>query len=300
MNFLYLGLFTIICVVSTCSFPFSFSQSNNCPSCVHIAPEDIDLYKELFPITVWTDSKIYDRHSLVKVTGHLRPENNISPILAVVTSPIGNVVTVDQISADHNGDFSFTLNTQSSLWKEDGDYVIKVQSGSDNRQFKTKFTLISYDVGNVSNCTNTEIPITADNGGVYCIPFNSSKGTTINTEGSLNLETKTLSIQIRGQDIDSVILDIPRGLLDSKSPSGLDSPFTVMSNQRMILFEELNSTEEIRQIKIDYSPTRDGLFQIIGTHVIPEFGSIALLILLSGLFTILLTGRLFSTGIVKL
>ncbi|MCA9811594.1 MAG: PEFG-CTERM sorting domain-containing protein [Nitrosarchaeum sp.] len=298
MNFLYLGVFTIFCVVGT--LPISFGQSNNCPSCVHIAPEDIDLYKELFPITVWTDSKIYDHNSLVKVTGHLRPENNISPILAVVTSPIGNVVTVDQISADLNGDFSFILNTQSSLWKEDGDYIIKVQSGSDNRQFKTKFKLISYDVGSISDCTTTEIPITADNGGVYCIPFNSSKGTTINAEGSLKLETKTLSIQIRGQDIDSVILDIPRALLDSKSSSGMDSPFTVMSNQRMVLFEELNSTEETRQIKIDYSPTRNGSFQIIGTHVIPEFGSITLLVLLSAISAILLAGRLFSTRIVKL
>ena len=277
----------------------SFAQSDTCPSCVQIASDDVELYKKLFPLVVWTDSQVYDHNSVIKISGHLRPENDVAPVLIIVTNPLGNVVTVDQLAADANGDFSLNLNTQSPLWKQNGDYVIKAQSGSDNRLFKTKFTLISYDVGDVSECTNKEIAIVADNGGVYCLPFSSSKGTTLNAEGSLELASKTLSITIRGQDVDSIVLDIPRYLLDSKSSSGDDSDFVVLSDGKLVKFQELDSDADSRQIKIDYSPTRRGSYDIVGTHVVPEFGTIASLILVGSIGSILILGRSFSNRIVK-
>ncbi|QUC65658.1 PEFG-CTERM sorting domain-containing protein [Nitrosopumilus sp. K4] len=277
----------------------SFAQSNPCPSCVQISPGDVELYKELFPLTIWTDSKIYDHDSLITVSGHLRPENNVAPILVVVTNPIGNIVTVDQVTPDSNGDFEFMLNTKSSLWKQNGDYVIKAQSGSDNRQFKTKFTLISYDVGSVSECALSTIPIIANNGGIYCVSYESKKGTTINVDGELNLDTKTLSLQIRGHDIDSIVLDIPRYLLDSKSETGVDSDFVIFSEGTLIETHEVESDDVSRKIQIDYSPTRKGNFEIVGTHVVPEFGSLMFLILISSVSSVLFISKLLSDRFVK-
>jgi len=118
-------------------------QEITCISCVQIPSYEIDLYKEMFPLTVWTDSQIYDHHSTIKINGYLKPQNTIAPILVVVTNPIGNVVTVQQLSPDVDGNFSFELNTESPLLKQDGDYILKVQSGTETRQFKTMFTLTS-------------------------------------------------------------------------------------------------------------------------------------------------------------
>ena len=114
-----------------------------CINCVQIHSYEIDLYKEMFPLTVWTDSQIYDHHSTIKINGYLKPQNTIAPILVVVTNPIGNVVTIQQLSSDVNGNFSFELNTESPLLKQNGDYILKVQSGTETRQFKTMFTLTS-------------------------------------------------------------------------------------------------------------------------------------------------------------
>ena len=285
--------------VSLIGMSASFAQSSQCPSCVQILPENIELYKKLFPLTIWTDSQVYDHDSMVTVSGHLRPENTVAPILIVVTNPIGNVVTVDQVLPNPGGDFEFMLNTKSTLWKQNGDYVIKAQSGSDNRQFKTKFTLISYGVGSVSQCTSLDARITASNGGVYCIPFESAKGTTISVEGTLNIDTKTLSLQIREQDVDSLVLDIPRYLLDSKSETGSDSGFVVFSEGKLVEIKEINSDDDSRQIEIDYSPTRRGNYEIIGTNVVPEFGSFAFVILFASIASILVLGRSFSNRFVK-
>ena len=114
-----------------------------CVSCVQIHSYEIDLYKEMFPLTVWTDLQIYDHHSTIKINGYLKPQNTIAPVLLVVTNPIGNVVTIQQLSSDVDGNFSFELNTESPLLKQDGDYILKVQSGAETRQFKTMFTLTS-------------------------------------------------------------------------------------------------------------------------------------------------------------
>ena len=114
-----------------------------CINCVQIQSHEIDLYKEMFPLTVWTDFPIYDHNSIIQVNGYLKPQNTIAPILAVVTNPIGNVVTVQQLTSDADGNFSFELNTDGPLFKQDGDYILKVQSGTETRQFKTMFTLTS-------------------------------------------------------------------------------------------------------------------------------------------------------------
>ena len=144
---MYVSVLTILSLsffVSLSLASASYAESEiACISCVQIHSYEIDLYKEMFPLTVWTDSQIYDHHSIIKVTGYLKPQNNIAPILVVVTNPIGNVVTIQQLSSDTDGNFSFELNTESPLWAKNGDYILKVQSGTETRQFKTMFTLTS-------------------------------------------------------------------------------------------------------------------------------------------------------------
>ncbi|MEK6980666.1 MAG: PEFG-CTERM sorting domain-containing protein [Thermoproteota archaeon] len=139
LTILSLSFFVSLSLAST-----SYAEPEiTCINCVQIPSYEIDLYKEMFPLTVWTDSQLYDHHSIIKVTGYLKPQNTIAPVLIVVTNPIGNVVTIQQLSSDVDGNFSFELNTESPLLKQDGDYILKVQSGTETRQFKTMFTLTS-------------------------------------------------------------------------------------------------------------------------------------------------------------
>ena len=300
---MYISVLTILLLSLAVSLSLSGTSyaepEITCINCVQIPSYEIDLYKEMFPLTVWTDSQIYDHYSTIKVNGYLNPQNNIAPILVVVTSPIGNVVTIQQLSSDIDGNFSFVLNTESPLWTQNGDYILKVQSGAETRQFKTKFTLVSSLVGSVDKCASDEISVLANNGRIYCVPFKVTKGVVTGTEGKLNLDTKTIALDIRGHDIESIILDIPRYILDSKSSTGNDSVFIVMSNGKMIEYQELESDSDSRQIKLDYSIGDKATFEIIGTHIIPEFGSVALLILVASIMSILIVSKSFSNSLVK-
>jgi predicted secreted protein with PEFG-CTERM motif len=299
----YLRIFTVLIL----SLTFSLSLANvshaeseiTCINCVQIPSYEIDHYKEMFPLTVWTDSKVYDHYSIIHVNGYLKPENNVAPILVVVTNPVGNIVTVQQISTDTNGNFSFELNTESPLWKQNGDYVLKVQSGAETRQFKTKFTLVSSLSGSIDRCTSEEISVLANNGHIYCIPYTITQGIVTDANGKLNSDKKTMTLDISGNEVDSITIDIPRYVLDSKSSSGEDSVFLVMSNGKIVEYQELQSNSDSRQIKLDYPSTRNVTIDIVGTHVIPEFGSVAILILIGSIMSILIISKSFSNRLVK-
>jgi len=269
-----------------------------CVDCIRIPSYEIDHYKAMFPITVWTDSPVYDHHSTIKVNGYLKPQNTVAPIIAVVTNPIGNVVTIEQFISEGDGNFSFELNTESPLWTQNGEYVLKVQSGADTRQFKTKFTLVSSLNGTVDKCTSDKISL-ANNGRVYCIPFTITNGVLTSVKGTLNSNTNTMTLDMKGHDITSVTLDIPRYIFDAKSQSDTDSVFTIMSNGNIIQYQEMGSDSISRHIQFDYPNTGKATFEIIGTHVIPEFGSIALLILIGSIMSILVISRSVSNRFVK-
>jgi predicted secreted protein with PEFG-CTERM motif len=290
---LYILGILLFSLVSSLLLSDVYAESEiDCPNCIQISSYDVELYKQLFPLIVWTDSQIYDHNSIIQVNGYLRPQNSVSPIMAVVTNPIGNVVTVEQFSPDIDGNFSLKLNTQSQLWKQDGDYILKVQSGSDTQLFKTKFTLVSSTIDNADKCkTSNEISILANNGRIYCIPFKITKGAVTSAEGKLNLDTKTITLEINGHDIDSIIFDIPRYILDSKSTAGNDSVFIVLYNGKIAKYQELDSDSNSRQIKLDYPIYKKSTFEIVGTNVIPEFGSITILILLVSIMSILIISK---------
>lgn len=295
---MYIPILIILAFASLSLVATSNAEYMPCMDCVQIPSYEVDHYKAMFPITVWTDSTVYDHHSIIKVSGHLKPQNTVSPILVVVTNPTGNVVSIQQFTSEGDGDFSFELNTQSPLWTQNGDYVLKVQSGVDTRQFKTKFTLVSSLSGAVNNCKSDEISTQANNGRIYCIPFKITSGTVTSTKGTLNSDTNTFSFELKGHDISSVILQIPRYVLDSKS-SNADSVFTVMSNGKMIQPKELESDSISRNIQLDFSTTNKVTINVIGTHAIPEFGSITLLILIGSIMSILVISKSFSNRLVK-
>ena len=265
-------------------------QDLSCPSCVTIPHDEIDLYKEGFSLIIWTDSTVYNHDSIITLNGHLNVDNSKHPVTIIVTNPIGNLVTIEQITPFTNGDFTMLLNPQSPLWKQNGDYIIKAQSGSESRSFKTSITLIDADVGEKSTCKSREIITVADNGGVYCISYIAA-GEITGIDGFLNIESKTLILNVRGSDIGSMIISLPRYLLDATSDRG-DESFVMLLNGQPYDYEELDTISEThRDIKIAYPPNWDGQIEIVGTSVVPEFSTIAVLVLAVSITVIVFVSR---------
>jgi len=61
-------------------------------------------------------------------------------ITLIVTSPNGNVVSIDQVSPDANGEFTSVFTTGGPLWKQDGDYTITAHQ-NDNPLYNASVTV---------------------------------------------------------------------------------------------------------------------------------------------------------------
>lgn len=265
-------------------------QDLSCSACITISDaKSLEIHKSLpLPITLWAENYdyVYDHKSIITINGISKLNNPDVPITVTVTDPIGNLVTVQQVMVSQNSNFQLKFNTEGPLWKKDGLYIIKAQAGPTSTVFKTNIELISAGVGSKVECKTKEIVILGSNGGRYCIPYSITgeiKGIEV---GSLNIQSKILKFEIRSLDIQTITLQIDKTILDSKTAKGDSNPFNVLVNGKAVKFEEKESTlPNYRTISIPI-PRDTSIVEIIGTHVIPEFGSIAVMILVVAIISI--------------
>lgn len=272
---------------------FAQIQNLECPNCITIPKEQLSMYKELFPLVVWTDHTTYDHNSVITVSGWVKPTLVNTPVTLNVFNPIGNVITVDQTTADSDGNFEFTLNTSGQLWKADGSYIIKVQNDIESRVFKVKVDVIPTSVGIKNECSQYELTTSSDNGGIYCLPYSIKQGVK-GIDAHLLTQSKTLVLEPRSFGVGVFTVDIPRDVLDSKSGKD-DSPFTVLLNGKPFDSKEVDSkSADYRRLEFSipiYVLNTPYKIEVIGTNVIPEFGPIAIMVLVASIASILVFTR---------
>ncbi len=248
-----------------------------CPGCVEGGYDKLESYKEYLPIVVWTDKAAYDQKSIIVVSGHVRDPNPDMDVTMKVVGPTGNVVKVEQLSFDNNGDFETTLNTASPLWTQSGVYTITVQYGG-----ASKTDRVQIEVGEeAKTCELDELNAKVGNKG-YCIPY-TVEGATVGG-ATLNTGTKSLIVKIMTESQGEITLDIPRSVLDSKSGARDDSFFVLVDEEETDYAEEVTSTT--RSVTIQF-PAEATEIEIIGTQIVPEFGPIAALVLAIAIISII-------------
>ena len=298
ISFKAITLITLgMAVMISSSFSDSYGQTIqdlSCSGCVQIEnSERVEIHKFLeLPIIIWAENFIYafDHNSKIVINGHSKLNNPDVPIVFTVTNPIGNLVTIDQIMVKPNSDFTVEFNPSGPLWKQDGMYIIKAQAGPQSTVFKINVKLISMDSQSSLECDSNEITVSGDNGGQYCIPFESTFPLT-QMAGFLNTETKTLILTVQQNFAQILEIDIDRKLLNAKSSDGEDIAFIVLVNGEPADIEE-NDSELAghRTLTISFG-AGDTTIEIIGTSVIPEFGSIAVFILIVSIITVVAISR---------
>lgn len=265
-------------------------QDLSCTACITISDtKSLELHKSLpLPIMLWAENfdYIYDHNSIITINGFSKLNNPDVPIVITVTDPIGNLVTADQIMVSPNSKFQVKFNPSGPLWKKDGFYIIKAQAGPQSTVFKTNVEVISTGIGSKAECTSKDITIIGDNGGRYCIPYSSSGEIKSIAIGSLNTKSTSLKFDIRSLDIQTITIQVDKSLLDSKTPKGDTNPFSILVNGKSVKFEELESKlPNYRTLSIPI-PRDTSTIEIIGTYAVPEFGSIAVLILVVAIISL--------------
>jgi len=232
------------------------------------------------PVSIWTDMSSYDHNSMITVQGKVA---NIRPgvdITIRVTNPLNNVVTVDQLKVNSDGTFQTTFNTSGLLWKLNGPYVIKATYGTQEVNNKVIVELTGEIPGVTQEISCNENELSASG---QCIPYSISGA--IVTGARLSTGTTSLIIELdANNDGGTISLDLPRSVIDANM-GGTDDQFFVLVNGEEANFDETPSSST-RSLSVMF-PAGTEEIEIIGTFVVPEFGTIAVMILAVAIISII-------------
>jgi predicted secreted protein with PEFG-CTERM motif len=255
-----------------------------CPDC-----GSMDIYEKAeyakqnnVPVSVWTDSKIYDHESEITVSGYVANLRGDAPVTVTVISPQGNIATVQQVEVSEDNTFETMFSTAGALFKENGMYTIRAQYGPQEINDKVMVELVGEAASEESACGDGELAVKGGSE-VFCVPFEASGA--IVTSASANGATKSLTLKIETEGDGSISLAIPRDVLDA-TEDGSDVDFIVLVDDEEADFEETDSDDSTRMVDITF-PDGASQIEIIGTYAVPEFGTMAAIILAVAIVSII-------------
>ena len=181
--------------------------------------------------------------------------------------------------------FSTEIAAGGSMMKIEGTYTVTVQYGDNKNNSATT----SFEFGGVmedqtmeeeSNVTVTTVSV---QGSTDLIGY-------VITGGKLlgimpDVDANSLIIRIEATDDGSLTLTIPRSVLDALFENGEDDDFFVLIDGEEVDFDETTTSTD-RTLTIAF-PAGAEEIEIIGTFVVPEFGTIAAMILAVAIISII-------------
>ena len=198
-----------------------------------------------------------------------------------------NLIDVAQISVAQDGTFAQTFNALGPLWSSDGTYTVRGFYTVDRimeTYFQFKNTLVSK-----TSVFSVNIP----NSGVFDLSYSITGGEV--KEITLDKDSYSILIDTAMEAYGSLKLQLPRESFDSKKDNGVDDVFIILIKDKdgsvfEAQYQEIETTSDFRMIEIILEPG-DQTIEIVGTYVIPEFGSIVSMILLASLASVIIISK---------
>ncbi len=235
-------------------------------------------------INVQTDDSNYIEGNVVVVSGSVFPVLPNTPV--VLQLFMGeSLVDIAQITVAQDGNFSHTIVAGGQLWKQ-GDYLVRVSYDAGGRIIaETEF---SFSPKSESIETTTNFEVNTVNHGTFDVKYTIKGGTMkdIITDSSIF----GIIVQIESTDNGTISLDLPREFIGAEKQDGKDDTFIILINGMEVAYQEPVIFSDSRVITINFE-AGDSDIQIIGTYVVPEFGTIAVMILIAGIITVILVSR---------
>ena len=219
------------------------------------------------PLDFSTDSDTYDHNSVISIDGDVSNANRGADVTIVVTGPMG-IVQIDQVAISSDGSFSTTINTASAMMKYDGEYKIEATYDQYNNHFEYVNLVGGIEVGSLVGHEvehhETEVFDLASEVD-YSISGGDVHGVTANVNGN------SLVVSIHdAEDGGELTITLPSDVITPFN----DGTFFVLVNDE----ESDEASQDGNTITVPFDADAETI-EIIGTHVVPEFGTIAAIIL---------------------
>ena len=237
-------------------------------------------------VSVQTDDNHYDEGDTIVISGKVAtPIDGVNVVLQLFTE--GNMVEIAQITVAQDGSYSYTVLAEGPLWKKSGTYLVR--SSYEVGGGTTIESEFSYSSKSEVITTTTNFEVDAGSHGTFDVEYTIQGGTLKNMV--VDTDIFALIAQIDATDEGKITLDLPREFIGAEKQDGKDDTFIILIDGIEVDYEETpNVGADSRIISINFEQG-DSDIEIIGTYVIPEFGSIVMVILMIGIMSTILISR---------
>lgn len=243
----------------------------------------LPVFAQTNPITVQTDDKNYDEGDTVVVSGQVTTVVPGTPIVLQIFFE-GNMINIAQITVAQDGSYTHTVIAEGPLWHKAGDYLVRASYGEDNiAESEFGFTPKT----GIKDVTKI-FEVDAGRSGTFDVEY-TIRGGTIN-DMTVDSDSFALVVQMDSADDGTMTLSLPREFIGAEKQDGKDEVFIVLIDGIEVPYQESVTNSDSRTITINFEQG-DSSMQIIGTYVIPEFSTIATMILLAGMATTVILAR---------
>ena len=249
-------------------------------------------------VIVSTDKSSYFANDVILISGEIKYRSLGNQLSLIIQSPNGNIAYIGQMTVNSDNEFSTEINPGGQYWKTPGTYTIQITQ-NENNQANT-----SFEFKGITNVPENELeqnivedivtddPVIIDSV-VTATTLTIQEATDLIsyeiTNGKItnvipDLDAVSLLIDIEAINDGSITLTIPRLVLDA-TINDKDDEFFVLVDGEEVDFEEISTLTD-RTLTIEFLAGSEQI-EIIGTFVIPEFGTIAAMILAVAIISII-------------
>ncbi len=224
-------------------------------------------------MTVNTDAGLYRFGDLVVVYGTVTPLPNQQITLKVQTE--SSVVQIDQFPVSQDGTYTYIVNTNGDQWSESGQYTILLRYGESSQALTFDFV--------ASGVTDDDLLLfeVPDGGGTFDVEYAIWGGAVQNIV--VDQENLALRISIDAEENGDLVLDLPREYIDA-SHDGVDVDYIVLVDNLPVPHID-DGGSEVRRLTVQF-PQGASEIMIIGTMVVPEFGTVLLIMTVATIATL--------------
>jgi len=233
-------------------------------------------------ISIETVDNHYEEGDAIIVSGKVNTVIGETPVILQLFNE-GNLVDVAQLTVAQDGSFTKTFLAEGALWKKSGEYT--VIASYQEHQIETEF---SYTPKSESVETTEPYEVDAGSHGTFDVEYTIKGGTVKNM--IVDSDIFAVIVQIDATDEGSITLDLPREFIGAEKQDGKDDTFIILIDGIEIAYQESVVLADSRVITIEFEQG-DSNIEIIGTYVVPEFGTISMMILIVGIMMTVLVAR---------
>ena len=235
-------------------------------------------------IVLIADNTAYQEGDVITITGSVEKVIPGMPISLQIFFE-KNLIQVSQVRVSQDGEFTDTFTAAGPQWHNEGNVIIRANYGGD-----TSTELIISFFKDTSGEYLSTFEVKIPGAGTFDVPYTMKGGIVTNME--LIQNDLSLEIDILTESDGILDINLSRESIDSLSNAGQDIDFIVSIYEKD---SDIPTQTDYIKIKADDShraisiPVKDGdeKIRIIGTHVVPEFGTIAMIVLAVAIVSII-------------